>query len=68
VFNATGEFKDDIKSIPDVGTLLTRDAQHLAAERRWIGVPTEFGRGVLNVVESPAPADPAVAAIGAPQA
>ena len=41
IFNRSGRFKHDVKSIPNLDVLATRDWSHLAAEDRWIGSATE---------------------------
>lgn len=70
IFNRTGESKGDVKSIPDLDHLMTRDWSHLAGEDRWLGMPTTIVNGNQVVVEDPRPATvrpPASAAAGVPR-
>ncbi len=53
-FNRSGQFKGDVKSIPDLARIMTRDWSHLTAEDRWLNHPTTLRNGlpVLSIVES----------------
>jgi NAD-dependent dihydropyrimidine dehydrogenase PreA subunit len=55
IFNRTGRYKGDVKSIPNIDYLLTRDTSHLAAEDRWIGQPITVRHGRAFIAE---PDDP----------
>jgi NAD-dependent dihydropyrimidine dehydrogenase PreA subunit len=55
IFNRSGEWKGDVKSIPDLAHLVTRDWSHLRGEDRWIGSPTAIRNGFPVVVEAPVP-------------
>lgn len=52
IFNRSGEYKGDVKSIPNLDHLVTRDWSHLAAEDKWIGVPTEVHKGIPTVAHN----------------
>lgn len=56
IFNRTGESKGDVKSIPQLDVLMSRDWSHLAAEDRWLGRPTTVLNGNQVVVEAQQPA------------
>jgi len=54
IFNRSGEYKGDVKSVPNLLHLVTRDWSHLRDEDRWIGAPTEVrSNGIPVVIESP---------------
>ena len=52
IFNRTGRYKGDVKSIPKLDFLMTRDWSHLADEDQWIGLPTTVSHGRAIVIES----------------
>ena len=54
IYNRSGEYKGDVKSIPNLPYLITRDWSHLKAEVRWIGAPTTNRDGFPVVVEEQA--------------
>lgn len=51
IFNRSGEYKGDVKSIPNLQHLVRRDWSHLQDEDRWIGAATSFQRGIPVVIE-----------------
>lgn len=54
IFNRSREYKYDVKSVPNIEHLATRDWSHLRAEDRWIGAPTEVRGGFPVVREAEA--------------
>lgn len=54
IFNRSGQHKGDVKSIPNLKHIVSRDWSHLRAEDRWIGAPTKFHNGLPVVIEEPA--------------
>ncbi len=52
-YNRSREWKGDVKSIPDLEHIMTRDWRHLEAETRWIGAPVRFQGQMLVVDEDP---------------
>jgi NAD-dependent dihydropyrimidine dehydrogenase PreA subunit len=46
ILNRSGEYKGDVKSIPNLHHLMTRDWSYLRAEDRWIGHPTVLHNGL----------------------
>lgn len=54
IFNRSGEYKGDVKSIPNLDYLMTRDWSHLKDEDRWINHPTTIRKG-LPVLQQPPP-------------
>ena len=50
IFNRSGEYKDDVKSIPNLRWLMLRDWSHLREEDRWIDHPVTI-RGGLPVLD-----------------
>lgn len=65
IFNRSGQYKGDVKSIPGLAELVARDWSHLGTEDCWIGAPTRFRSGVPVVIE-PAPAAAAAGGGAAP--
>lgn len=55
IFNRSGQYKGDVKSIPNLEHLVSRDWSHLRAEDRWIGAPTRLHSGIPVVIEEPRP-------------
>jgi NAD-dependent dihydropyrimidine dehydrogenase PreA subunit len=51
IFNRSGEYKGDVKSILNLDYLVTRDWSHLEAEDRWIGAPIQLRNGMPVVIE-----------------
>lgn len=58
IFNRSGQYKGDVKSIPDLHRLVTRDWTHLAQENRWVGAPTLLRNGMPVVIEEANSASP----------
>jgi NAD-dependent dihydropyrimidine dehydrogenase PreA subunit len=52
IFNRSGEYKGDVKSIPNLAYLVSRDWSHLKAEDKWIGAATELRNGLPMVIET----------------
>jgi NAD-dependent dihydropyrimidine dehydrogenase PreA subunit len=50
IFNRSGEYKGDVKSIPNLAQLVTRDWSHLRNEDRWINAPTQIRNGIPVVI------------------
>jgi NAD-dependent dihydropyrimidine dehydrogenase PreA subunit len=50
-FNRSAEFKGDVKSVPNLAEIMTRDWSHLKDEDRWLNHPTTLRNGlpVLDV-------------------
>ncbi len=59
-YNRTQEWKGDVKSIPNLEEILTRDWSHLESETRWVGAPIRF-QGQTLVVDIDAMAQPPAA-------
>ncbi|MBZ5615783.1 MAG: 4Fe-4S binding protein [Acidobacteriia bacterium] len=53
IFTRSGKYKQDVKSVPNLEYLATRDWSHLRAEDRWLGSKTQL-RGGIPVVCEPA--------------
>lgn len=51
IFNRSCQYKGDVKSIPNLHYLMTRDWSHLADEDQWIGRPTTISHGRAVVIE-----------------
>jgi NAD-dependent dihydropyrimidine dehydrogenase PreA subunit len=51
IFNRSGQYKGDVKSIPNLEYLVARDWSHLRNEDRWIGAPTGLHNGLPVVIE-----------------
>ncbi|HWN43549.1 MAG TPA: HgcAB-like fusion protein [Thermoanaerobaculia bacterium] len=51
IFNRSGEYKGDVKSIPNLHHIVTRDWSHLRDEDRWIGKPVVIRGGFPVVAE-----------------
>ncbi|MTJ82372.1 MAG: 4Fe-4S dicluster domain-containing protein [Telmatospirillum sp.] len=49
-FNRSRDWKGDVKSIANLGDIMTRDWRHLDRETRWIGAPLKF-QGEMLVVD-----------------
>jgi NAD-dependent dihydropyrimidine dehydrogenase PreA subunit len=54
IFNRSGQFKGDVKSIPNLAAIVTRDWVHLRQENRWIGAPITFRNGFPIVKDADA--------------
>ena len=53
IFNRnTGQIKGDVKSIPNLEQLISRDWAHLRGEDRWIGSPITIRNGLPVVIEN----------------
>lgn len=52
IFNRSGRYKGDVKSIANLDRLATRDWTHLRDEDRWIGAPIVFRNGFPVVREA----------------
>jgi NAD-dependent dihydropyrimidine dehydrogenase PreA subunit len=52
IFNRSGLYKGDVKSIPNLESLVARDWTHLKGEDRWIGAPIQIQNGIPVVIES----------------
>jgi NAD-dependent dihydropyrimidine dehydrogenase PreA subunit len=62
IFNRSGRYKGDVKSVPNLDELLTRDTSHLADQDVWLGWPTMIRNGYsVCVEEGPAEAGTAAA-------
>ena len=48
-YNRSGVSKGDVKSIPNLDEIMTRDWTHLESELRWIGAPTRFDKHMFVV-------------------
>jgi NAD-dependent dihydropyrimidine dehydrogenase PreA subunit len=48
IFNRSGKYKGDVKSVPNLHELLTRDASHLKDQDVWLGWPTTVRHGYNN--------------------
>jgi len=51
-FNRSGQYKGDVKSIPRLHEIMTRDWSHLRAEDKWIDHPTTIRNGLPVVAEA----------------
>jgi NAD-dependent dihydropyrimidine dehydrogenase PreA subunit len=51
IFNRSGQYKGDVKSIPNLHHIVTRDWSHLCDEDRWIGKPVVIRGGFPVVAE-----------------
>ena len=56
-FNRSGDYKGDVKSIPNLHQIMTRDWSHLETEDRWLGHPVVIRNGlpVLDIEYTPSP-------------
>jgi NAD-dependent dihydropyrimidine dehydrogenase PreA subunit len=52
IFSRSGAYKGDVKSVPMLDVLLTRNWSHLKSEDRWLGQPTTVRNGIPIVVEN----------------
>jgi NAD-dependent dihydropyrimidine dehydrogenase PreA subunit len=52
IFNRSGLYKGDVKSVPNLHYLVTRDWSHLKNEDRWIGAATQIHKGIPAVIEA----------------
>jgi NAD-dependent dihydropyrimidine dehydrogenase PreA subunit len=53
IFNRnTGQIKGDVKSIPNLVNIISRDWAHLRGEQQWIGAPITFRNGLPVVIEN----------------
>jgi NAD-dependent dihydropyrimidine dehydrogenase PreA subunit len=57
IFNRSGKYKGDVKSVPNLHELLTRDTSHLAPQDVWLGWPTVVRNGHSVCVEDPTESD-----------
>lgn len=55
IFNRTGKYKGDVKSVPELDRLLTRDWSHLREQDVWLGWPTTVRNGYSVCVEEGVP-------------
>jgi NAD-dependent dihydropyrimidine dehydrogenase PreA subunit len=53
IFNRSGQYKGDVKSVPRLDYLVTRDWSHLHGEDRWVGASTVVRNGLPVVIETP---------------
>lgn len=51
IFNQSGKYKGDVKSVSNIDFIMTRDWSHIAEEKKWIGMPTTVMNGHSVVVE-----------------
>lgn len=57
-FNRSGQYKGDVKSIPDLDHIMTRDCSHLKEEDRWINFPIVIRNGLPVIAEEKADLHP----------
>jgi NAD-dependent dihydropyrimidine dehydrogenase PreA subunit len=50
IYNRSGLYKGDVKTIPNINHLMTRSWNHIEGELRWIGAKTELKNGLPFVV------------------
>jgi len=62
-YNRSQEWKGDVKSIPNLQEIMTREWLHLEGETKWDGAPIKFHRHMLQV-DVEAMADPGSTAAG----
>jgi len=53
IFNRSGKYKDDVKSVPNLHNLMTRSWDHLREEDQWLHAPTKLHSGLPVVIEPP---------------
>ncbi len=54
IYNRSGRYKGDVKSIANLHHLMTRDWRHLEVEDRWIGAPTRLRNGLPVIADDAA--------------
>jgi NAD-dependent dihydropyrimidine dehydrogenase PreA subunit len=50
-FNRSGQYKGDVKSIPNLHDIMTRDWSHLKSEDRWLNHPVKVCSGLPVLAE-----------------
>jgi NAD-dependent dihydropyrimidine dehydrogenase PreA subunit len=55
LFNRSGAYKGDVKSVPSLDLIMTRDWSHLRGEDRWLDHPTTIRNGLPVLDFKPGP-------------